>query len=67
MPVLVIAGTADALLESDREARRIQSVLGAERCKVHLVNGAGHAGTLDQRISLSVVLKEWAEEAGLDF
>ena len=41
-PLLVVAGTKDALLQSDVEAARLQAILGRERCKVHLVEGAGH-------------------------
>lgn len=59
VPVLVIAGTADALLDSEVEAARLQSVLGDERCSVQLVPGAGHAGTLDQRVDLAAVIAEW--------
>ena len=64
-PLLVVAGTADALLDSEREAKRLQSILGPKRCKVHLVDGAGHAGTLDQRIELAGVIRRWTEEMGI--
>jgi len=64
VPVLAIAGTADALLDSDVEARRLQALVGPTRCKVHLVQGAGHAGCLNQRIDLSRVIADWADELG---
>ncbi|CAM9357148.1 unnamed protein product [Discosporangium mesarthrocarpum] len=56
--VLVICGTGDKLLPSEEEA----SVLAARlpRCRVHLVEGAGHAGTLDERVPLPSLLAEWA-------
>ena len=47
---LQVAGTADALLQSDVEAKRLQAIVGPEKCRVRLVEGAGHAGTLNQRI-----------------
>ena len=53
------------MLDSEREAKRLQSILGPKRCKVHLVDGAGHAGTLDQRIELAAVIKRWTEEMGI--
>jgi pimeloyl-ACP methyl ester carboxylesterase len=64
VPVLAVAGTADALLDSEVEAKRLQTLLGPARCKVHLVQGAGHAGCLNQRIDLPKVVAEWAEELG---
>lgn len=65
-PVLVIAGTADKLLESDVEAARLQRVLGADQCWTHLVDGAGHAGTLDQRCELAAVIGRWCADAGIE-
>jgi len=64
-PLLVVAGTADALLDSEREARRLQNLLGEKRCTVHMVAGAGHAGTLDQRCQLADVLAHWASKVGI--
>ena len=64
-PLLVVAGTADKLLQSDVEAARLQALLGTQRCAVHLVKGAGHAGTLDQRCDLASVLRRWTVDAGL--
>ena len=56
----MVAGTADALLLSEDEARRLCAVVPT--CDVHLVQGAGHAGTLDQRIDLPAVLQRWMRE-----
>ena len=61
-PCLVVAGTADKLLSSEAEARRLQAILGPERCKVACVPGAGHIGTLDQRCDLVGLIEEWAAE-----
>ena len=62
-PTLVVAGTADALLDSEPEAERLARIL--PRCDTHLVAGAGHAGTLDQRVDLPSVVSEWASRSGL--
>ncbi|KOO25784.1 tRNA-splicing endonuclease positive effector [Chrysochromulina tobinii] len=56
-PTLVIAGTADALLLSSKEAARLLRTIPI--CDVHLVEGAGHAGTLNQRIDLPGVVGRW--------
>lgn len=56
-PTLVVAGTADALLQSEAEASRLAERI--PQCAVHLVQGAGHAGTLDLRIDLPTVLRDW--------
>ena len=64
-PLLVIAGTADVLLDSEAEAGRLQRLLGSERCTVSLVPGAGHAGTLDQRCELPRVLEQWTAASGV--
>lgn len=61
-PLLVVAGTADALLRSDVEAARLAARLGPQRCSVHLVEGAGHAGTLDARCDLRAVIGRWEAE-----
>jgi len=58
-PLLVVSGTADALLLSDVEAARLQARLGPQRCAVHLVEGGGHAGTLDVRCDLRAVIENW--------
>ena len=63
VPTLVVAGTADALLLSEREAARLQQLI--PKCDVRLVAGAGHAGTLDQRIDLPAVIESWASEQGV--
>ena len=62
-PTLVVAGTADALLDSAPEAARLARIL--PRCETHLVEGAGHAGTLDQRVDLPSVVSAWASRSGL--
>ena len=62
-PTLVVAGTADALLDSAPEAERLARILPA--CDTHLVAGAGHAGTLDARVDLPRVVGEWASRNGL--
>lgn len=59
-PTLVVAGTADALLLSDREAERLAQRIPV--CDVHLVQNAGHAGTLNQRIDLPDVIGRWARK-----
>lgn len=61
-PTLVVAGTADALLDSAPEAARLARIL--PRCETHLVEGAGHAGTLDQRVDLPSVVSAWASRSG---
>ena len=62
-PTLVVAGTADELLASEREATRLSRLL--PNCVVHRVEGAGHAGTLDARIDLPAVIGRWASGRGL--
>lgn len=61
-PTLVVAGTADALLDSAPEAARLARIL--PRCETHLVEGAGHSGTLDQRVDLPSVVSAWASRSG---
>ncbi|KAH8051463.1 1-acylglycerol-3-phosphate O-acyltransferase [Aureococcus anophagefferens] len=45
--LLVVAGDVDRLVGSAEEAPRIASVVGD--AQIHMVHGAGHSGTLDQR------------------
>ena len=59
-PVLVVAGTVDRLLPSFEEAKRLQKEL--PDCRVHYVQGAGHGGSLDQRINLVDILAEWQQQ-----
>ena len=59
VPCLLVGGTADELALSASEVPRLQALLGAECCAVHLVRGAGHSGTLDDRIDLRRVMAEW--------
>ena len=47
---------------SDAEAARLQARLGPQRCAVHLVEGAGHAGTLDARCDLRAVVERWSAD-----
>ena len=61
VPCIVVAGTVDRLALSATEAPRLQALLGGEAaCAVHFVEGAGHSGTLDDRIDLAGVLEAWA-------
>lgn len=62
-PTLVVAGTADALLTSRAEAARLEALIST--CDVHLVEGAGHAGTLDVRVDLPAVVDKWRRRRGL--
>jgi len=57
VPVLAIAGTSDMLLPSEEEALRFEK--GIPDCKVQLVDGAGHAGVIDQRTDLTQLIEEW--------
>jgi len=57
-PVLVVAGTSDARVPASEEAAFFQRTLG-DRCTVVLVEGAGHAGALDERIDLRRVMRDW--------
>lgn len=58
-PLLIVAGTADRLALSESESARLRGLLGDDACSVHLVEGAGHSGTLDDRIDLRRVVQEW--------
>ena len=59
VPVLIIAGTDDRLLESDIEAKRLKEMLPPDRCRVHEVKGGGHIGTLDERVDFLGVVEAW--------
>jgi pimeloyl-ACP methyl ester carboxylesterase len=61
VPLLVVAGTADKLALSVTEAPRLQKLVGPQACTTYMVEGAGHAGTLDDRIDLLAVMREWRE------
>jgi len=54
VPVLAVAGTSDLLLPSKEEAFRFSREI--PQCKVNLVEGAGHAGVLDQRVDLTKII-----------
>jgi pimeloyl-ACP methyl ester carboxylesterase len=56
-PVLVVAGTVDRLLPSFEEAKRLKKEVAD--CQVHYVRGAGHGGSLDQRVQLLEILRQW--------
>ena len=60
LPILLVAGTADMRVPAQREAERIarEAPRGAP-CRVHLVEGAGHAGVTDDRLDLRRLLNEW--------
>ena len=64
LPVLLVAGTADARVPAQSEAERIarEAPAGAP-CTVHLVEGAGHAGVTDDRLDLRSLLNEWRGES----
>jgi len=64
MPVLVVAGGSDALLDSRKEAARLSGIIPI--CDTQIVDGAGHAGTLDARIDLPEVVRQWMSRRGLD-
>eukprot|EP00466_Bigelowiella_natans_P007010 jgi/Bigna1/130177/aug1.10_g4885 len=57
VPVLAVAGTSDLLLPSKEEAFRFSREI--PQCKVNLVEGAGHAGVLDQRVDLTKIITGW--------
>ena len=64
LPVLLVAGTADARVPAQSEAERIarEAPAGAP-CTVDLVEGAGHAGVTDDRLDLRSLLNEWRGES----
>ena len=58
------AGTADARVPARDEAERVarSRACRARGCRVHLVEGAGHAGALDGRVDLRAVMDAWRRE-----
>ena len=62
-PLLIVAGTADLRVPAEEEARRIQKE-APPRClpRLHLVEGAGHAGATDDRLDLRKVMDDWRRE-----
>lgn len=64
-PVTVLAGTADRLLPSVQEARRIQNILGADQCRVVEMIGHGHAPLFDSRLSLRDIVLDSPEVSHL--
>ena len=60
VPTLIVAGTADMRVPAVEEAQRIRDAMKDTcECRVHLVEGAGHAGVTDDRLNLREVLREW--------
>ena len=57
VPLLVVAGDVDRLVGSAEEAPRIASIV--RDTTIHVVHGAGHSGTLDQRCDLREVMADW--------
>ena len=63
VPLLIVAGTADLRVPAEAEAARLaQAAPAVCRAKVHLVEGAGHAGATDERLDLRAVLGAWARD-----
>ena len=57
LPLLVVAGTSDLRVPAQLEADRfVAAVDGATK---YLVEGAGHAGALDERMDLREVMDRW--------
>lgn len=60
-PVLIVAGTADLRVPAKEEALRLQACARGP-CDVHLVETAGHAGALDDRVDLRDVMAKWRRD-----
>jgi 3-oxoadipate enol-lactonase len=58
-PALVVAGTADRLLDSPRAAREMASLIPRSRLK--LLEGTGHVALLSERVGVREWLKEFEE------
>eukprot|EP00746_Dinoflagellata_sp_MGD_P014707 gnl/MRDRNA2_/MRDRNA2_132382_c0_seq1.p1 gnl/MRDRNA2_/MRDRNA2_132382_c0~~gnl/MRDRNA2_/MRDRNA2_132382_c0_seq1.p1 ORF type:complete len:451 (-),score=76.88 gnl/MRDRNA2_/MRDRNA2_132382_c0_seq1:674-1975(-) len=59
VPVLAVAGTDDLLLPSFEEGHKFKDEI--PNCTLRLVQGAGHAGVLDQRANLLEMIRTcWA-------
>jgi pimeloyl-ACP methyl ester carboxylesterase len=62
VPVLAVAGTSDLLLPSLEEALKFKDEI--PQCTLRLVEGAGHAGVLDQRADLLEMIRScWSRAA----
>ena len=55
VPVLVVAGEDDRTLPSVDEARRLEGLVPG--CRVHVVDGAGHAATCGSRVDLAALMR----------
>ena len=55
LPVLVLAGEDDRTLPAVDEAQRLQRIL--PDCSVHIVDGAGHAGTCGSRVDIAALMR----------
>ena len=59
LPVMAVVGDMDFLLPSQDEAGRIREAIGDERWRgTVVVQGAGHASTLGNRVDLNQVIRE---------
>ena len=63
LPVLLVCGTADRMALSLTEGPRLRKLVGSDLAEVHFVDGAGHAGTLDERCDLCAVMGAWRKRA----
>ena len=64
-PALFIAGSKDYLLNSVREARLMAARLGAADVKI--IDGAGHACLLGNKVILADLLAEWIAQSRRQF
>jgi pimeloyl-ACP methyl ester carboxylesterase len=64
-PTLFIAGTKDYLVNSVREARRMAARLGSADVKI--IEGAGHACLLGNKVILADLLAEWVAQSSRRF
>ena len=60
LPLLVVAGTSDLRVPAQLEAERFVAAIGDGATK-YLVEGAGHAGALDERMDLREVMDRWRD------
>lgn len=64
-PTLFIAGTKDYLVKSVREARAMAA--RAPNADVKIIDGAGHACLLGNKVILADLLAEWIAQSGQQF
>lgn len=62
MPVTVIAGSADRLLPSPEEAKRLKNIIPG--CRMMILEGHGHAPLFDGRVDLSEIIASDPAMAG---